>query len=106
MPTRSKSQMSNPFYVYDEHLERITNNSELSSRKVKSKSDEDLHATFEREHPKSIIDKSINDYKVKIAKENMLRERMIKELLLENENISKQLLKSSGNVLMPTIRMN
>lgn len=89
--------MSNPavpFYVY-ENLKKITETPE----KIKSKSNEDLHISFDREsvaYRSEKLDKSINDYKVKMAKENNFRERMIKELLLENENISKKLLKNSG----------
>lgn len=99
--------MSNPvvpFYVY-ENIKQIAEKPELnSSTKLKSKSNEDLHVAFERNKiayksakpSKSKMEKSISDYKVKIAKENLLRERMIKELLLENENISQKLLKSSS----------
>lgn len=94
--------MSNPivpFYVYD-NIKKATENPELM--KKKSKSDEDLHVAFERDSiayksAKTKPDKSIGDYKVKVAKENQFRERMIKELLLENENISQKLLKSSGD---------
>lgn len=98
VPTRSKSQMSNPivpFYVY-ENIKKVT---ETAGSRMKSKSNEDLHAAFERDnvaYKSSKVGKPISDYKVKIAKENMLRERMIKELLLENESISKKLMKSSG----------
>lgn len=102
MPTRSRSQMSNPivpFYVY-ENIKKATEDPKLNTNaKIKSKSNEDLHVAFERDnfaYKSAKTDKPISDYKIKIAKENKLRERMIKELLLENENISKKLLKSSG----------
>lgn len=106
--------MSNPivpFYVY-ENIKQATENSELNvDTKKKSRSNEDLYSAFERDNiayksAKTKADKSISDYKVKIAKENKLREQMIKELLLENENISKKLLKSSGKYKMKSNRVS
>lgn len=96
-----------PFYVYA-NIKKATETSAPTFAKIKSKSNEDLTAPFERDNaayksakPARKPDKSMRDYNVKVAKENLLRERTIKELLLENEAISKKLLDSTGDPPRP-----